>query len=74
MAGYTNQASFLLANDLLSLLDNVPEGPARVNAQQAIKKLVQPNEMGELFKVIALTKHIDFPLTGFQLHDKRATL
>ena len=74
VAGYTNQASFLLANDLLSLLDNVPEGPARVNAQQAIKKLVQPNEMGELFKVIALTKHIDFPLTGFQLHDKRATL
>ena len=38
------------------------------------KKLVQPSEMGELFKVIGLTKAFDAPLIGFQFHDKRASL
>ena len=74
IAGYTNQASFLLANDLLNLLTIFPEGPARINAQQAMKQLIQPSEMGELFKVIALTKHLELPLAGFQFHDKRASL
>jgi SAM-dependent MidA family methyltransferase len=68
--GYTNQASFLLANGLLSLLEQQSD----VKTQQAVKHLVQPNEMGELFKVMALTKALDMPLTGFQWHDKRASL
>ena len=68
--GYTNQASFLLANGLLSLLEQQPD----VKTQQAVKQLVQPSEMGELFKVIALTKALDVPLVGFQWHDKRASL
>jgi SAM-dependent MidA family methyltransferase len=72
VAGYTNQASFLLANDLLSLV-NKPELLTPKN-QQAIKHLTSPSEMGELFKVIALTKALDVPLSGFQLHDKRASL
>ena len=74
VAGYTNQAAFLLGNGLLDLLSAIEQEPARTNAQQAVKKLVQPNEMGELFKVIALTKHIDEPLAGFQLLDKRVSL
>ncbi|MFC3908361.1 class I SAM-dependent methyltransferase [Legionella dresdenensis] len=74
VAGYTNQAAFLLANGLLSLLDDIEDGPARVNAQQAVKQLTNPSEMGELFKVIALTKNLNKPLTGFQLYDKRASL
>ncbi len=74
VAGYTNQASFLLANGLLSLLANVENEPARLNSQQAVKQLLQPSEMGELFKVIALTKQVDLPLSGFQLQDKRASL
>lgn len=76
IAGYTNQASFLLANGLLSLLEHraYPDEAARINAQQAVKQLVQPSEMGELFKVIALTKALDRSLTGFQLQDKRASL
>jgi SAM-dependent MidA family methyltransferase len=74
VAGYTNQASFLLANDLLNCLEAVPDGTLRFAAQQAVKILTQPSEMGELFKVMALTKHLDFPLTGFQLNDKRASL
>ncbi len=76
VTGYTNQASFLLANGLLSLLDEtaISDIKAKTQAQQAVKKLVQPNEMGELFKVIGLTKAFDVPLLGFQLHDKRASL
>lgn len=72
--GYTNQAAFLLSNGILDLLHNFPEGKDRINAQQAIKQLIQPDEMGELFKVIALTKNLDLDLTGFQLHDKRVSL
>ena len=66
ISGYTNQASFLLGNDLLSFLNT--------QNQQAIRKLTDPSEMGELFKVMALTKNFEEPLAGFQLHDKRASL
>ena len=75
VSGYTNQASFLLANGLLSLLEGVAgDELTQIKQQQAVKQLLQPHEMGELFKVIALTKQLDFSLTGFQLHDKRASL
>ncbi|RUQ88798.1 class I SAM-dependent methyltransferase [Legionella septentrionalis] len=74
VAGYTNQASFLLANGLLSLLASIPDERARFKAQQAAKQLLQESEMGELFKVMALTKNMDMDLHGFQLHDKRASL
>lgn len=70
VAGYTNQASFLLSNGILARL----EESRSIKQQQAVKQLLQPNEMGELFKVIALTKQFDRPLNGFQLHDKRASL
>lgn len=73
VAGYTNQASFLLGNGLLTLLEQVT-GEGLINTQQAVKTLLQPNEMGELFKVIALTKRLDMTLNGFQWHDKRASL
>ena len=73
IAGYTNQASFLLANGLLSLIHTMDE-QQQIQAKQAIKQLTQPSEMGELFKVIALTKNWEIDLNGFQLHDKRASL
>ncbi|MCR9191368.1 MAG: SAM-dependent methyltransferase [Gammaproteobacteria bacterium] len=73
VAGFTSQASFLLANGLLSLVNEV-DPKQLFNQQQAIKTLVQPNEMGELFKVMALTKHWNEPLRGFQMQDRRAGL
>lgn len=74
VAGYTNQASFLLANGLLNCLSEIPDVHERMKAQQAIKQLTHPSEMGELFKVIALTKQLDIALQGFQLYDKRMSL
>jgi SAM-dependent MidA family methyltransferase len=67
VAGYTNQASFLLANHLL---DDIQTDQDR----QAIRQLTHPSEMGELFKVIGLTQNITTPLQGFQFFDKRASL
>lgn len=73
VAGFTNQASFLLANGLLSFLSNMAENEG-IHAQQAVKMLIQPNEMGELFKVIGLTKSLNVSLHGFLLQDKRSSL
>ncbi len=74
VAGFCNQASFLLSNGLLSLVAEVTDERDRLQVNQAVKQLIQPSEMGELFKVIALTKDLDRTLTGFQLQDKRASL
>ncbi len=74
VAGFTNQASFLLGNGLLSLIHSIEGEMPQIKAKQAIKQLTQPSEMGELFKVIALTKNLDIDLNGFLLHDKRVTL
>lgn len=74
VAGYTNQASFLLSNGLLSLLETAVSLREEVAQKQAVKQLTHPNEMGELFKVMALTKGVDMDLQGFLLSDKRASL
>lgn len=74
IAGYTNQASFLLSNGLLSLINEIEDEREQFQAKQATKQLIQPNEMGELFKVIALTKNLEIDINGFQLHDKRVSL
>ncbi|MBA2648679.1 MAG: SAM-dependent methyltransferase [Legionella sp.] len=71
VAGFTNQASFLLSNGLLNFLN---PSQMEVKAKQAIKKLTHPSEMGELFKVMALSKEFDIDLQGFQLQDKRVSL
>ncbi|USQ13905.1 SAM-dependent methyltransferase [Legionella lytica] len=74
VAGYTDQASFLLANGLLGLINTLDDEVEQVKAKQAIKQLTLPSEMGELFKVIALNKDMDIDLIGFQLLDKRVSL
>ncbi len=74
VAGYCNQASFLLANGLLTLLVQMISEPQRLLEQQKVKQLLHEHEMGELFKVIGLTKNLDIDLFGFQLQDKRASL
>ncbi len=67
IAGYTNQAAFLLSNKILDFVISYED-------RQAIRQLTHPSEMGELFKVIGLTKHLTEPMQGFQLFDKRASL
>ena len=76
VAGYTTQAYFLMATGLESLLNEIdPEDTERYfRATQQVKKLTLPSEMGELFKVIALTRGFDHPLMGYAFQDQRARL
>lgn len=69
VSGYTNQAAFLMGCGITDLLDNISDDVARFNAANQVKQLTLPSEMGELFKVIALTKNYDDDLLGFQLLD-----
>lgn len=72
-AGYTTQAQFLMNCGILQLLQTVPpEDSARyLPMVAAVQKLLSPAEMGELFKVLALSKELDEPLLGFVSGDKR---
>ena len=75
VAGYTSQAAFLLSCGLLSLLEQFyAEMQQYVIATQAVKKLIEPHEMGELFKVMGLTKNLPMQLGGFAMQDRRASL
>lgn len=71
LAGYTTQASFLLATGLDRFLGaSDPEDVVRHLALvQGAKTLTLPGEMGERFKVIGLTKGLDRPWSGFAFRD-----
>jgi len=71
LAGYTTQASFLLATGLDRLLaDSDPDDVARHLALvQGAKLLTLPGEMGERFKVIGLAKALDCAWSGFGFRD-----
>ena len=71
LAGYCDQANFLLSCGLIDILADLqmagePETKEMLSLSAEIKKLTMPHEMGELFKVIALSKNIDKRLIGFQ--------
>lgn len=75
IAGYTHQAGFLMGSGITRLLDALPtDSPERIFANQQAKKLLQPHEMGELFKVMALTRELELPLKPFQFQDLRTRL
>jgi SAM-dependent MidA family methyltransferase len=76
LAGYTSQANFLLGSGLTELLmQTSPTDAARYLPQaNAVQRLVSPAEMGELFKVIGLTKGDIAPLAGFARGDRRHSL
>jgi len=72
VASFTTQASFLLANGLLSLLEAISDEKEYLTASQQVKLLTHPAEMGELFKVMALSKNIE--LENCHLTDMRFRL
>ncbi len=74
VAGYTTQATFLLANGIVDFLNETDDELIRLQWSQQIKKLTMPHEMGELFKVMALTRALDVPIQGFAFGDMRHRL
>ena len=74
VAGYTTQAAFLLAGGITDLVNEADSELVRIEWTQHIKKLTLPHEMGELYKVLALTRNINEPLQNFTLRDLRHRL
>ncbi len=72
LAGYTSQAGFLLSLGIAPRTLDFDR--AHREDVAAIKRLTLPHEMGELFKVMALTRGETRPLAGFHLLDRRAAL
>jgi SAM-dependent MidA family methyltransferase len=75
LLGYTSQGNFLLNGGLLDLLGELQPGtPDYLRAASAVRQLVQPDEMGELFKVLALGRGVAHPPSGFMRGDRRGAL
>ncbi len=67
VAGFSSQANFLQDCGLAEMVQ-FSDGDSlqqRLALAGAIKKLMLPGEMGEVFKVLALTQGLDIPLLGF---------
>ena len=74
--GYADQANFLFNCGVLACLARrAPEDSADyIRASKAVQRLTGPHEMGELFKVIALSRNIGQPLIGFLRGDRLHSL
>jgi SAM-dependent MidA family methyltransferase len=62
LAGYSNQASFLLGNGITGLLEAAEERTddvGRMRLREELKRLTLPTEMGERFQVMAFSRDVD---------------
>ncbi|MBS0544163.1 MAG: SAM-dependent methyltransferase [Proteobacteria bacterium] len=70
--GYTSQAQFLFNCGVLECLER--RGPREsadyIRAARAVQRLTTPQEMGELFKVLAVSRGLSGPLLGFRRGDR----
>lgn len=78
VAGYCTLGSFLISLGLLdrnaAVLASSDATVKSLQRSQELKKLTLPHEMGELFKVLALTRNYSCPLSGFAMQDYRGRL
>ena len=74
IAGFTSQEAFLLSTGVLDLVAHESSGPVDPKLSAELKQLTLSSEMGESFKALAMVKHIDSPLLGFSLRDRRVAL
>ncbi|HFD92780.1 MAG TPA: SAM-dependent methyltransferase [Gammaproteobacteria bacterium] len=70
VAGYTTQAAFLEACGIADMVA-FDDGDPLSNVDQArqIRQLMLPGEMGEVFKVLGLTRGLKGPLLGFETRE-----
>ncbi len=78
VAGFTSQGAFLLSLGALDFIqahyDNDNDIKTSLTMSQEIQKLTMPHEMGELFKVLALSRNYSRALSGFSMKDRRGRL
>lgn len=67
VAGYTSQAGFLLSLGIAEAVAGIEDQRERLQLASEVKRLTLPGEMGEKFKVLALTRDFEPPLTGFEM-------
>lgn len=75
LLGYTSQANFLLNAGLLDLMSEMdPMSSDYLRAAAPVQKLLQPSEMGELFKAVAFGRGLAGSVPGFDRGDRRGAL
>lgn len=74
--GYLSQARFLVNAGLMEHIGRLDAADSANYARTIapVQKLLSEAEMGELFKVLAVGRGVDPPLTGFRRGDRRAML
>lgn len=77
VAGFATQAHYLLETGIereLARLTESGEERERATHRQSAATLLLPGEMGERFKLMALTRGIEGPICGFGFRDLTASL
>ena len=74
LAGFATQTAFLLATGLEDFVSAATSDLERARLAGEARRLIMPEEMGEAFKVLALTRALAAPLAGFALQDLRHLL
>lgn len=74
VAGYSPQAAFLLELGISEMAEESDSLADRARTSHELQMLLMPQEMGELFKVMALAKGDAATPPGFSLGDRLGTL
>ncbi len=76
VAGFTTQAHFLIGAGLDRFVAGLAERPleSRLQIARQVMVLTLPGEMGERFKVLALSRGYSAPLSGFSTRDLAGSL
>jgi SAM-dependent MidA family methyltransferase len=76
LEGFSSQAQFLLACGIDRLLAQVDAADLQrfVSLSNEAKRLLLPGDMGDRFKAIGFSRHLEGPLAGFGSQDLRSRL
>ena len=75
VAGFATQAAFLLGTGIQRYIaETAADTVEHARRAGEARRLLLPGEMGEAFKVMALTRDLDQALSGFALQDLRGSL
>lgn len=74
VSGFATQAAFLLALGIEGLVGAAADEVELARLAGEARRLLMPEEMGESFKAMALSRDLDVPLDGFALQDLRHLL
>ena len=74
VGGFATQAAFLLGCGIEELVAQAGGDIERTRLAGEARRLIMPEEMGEAFKMMGLTRGLDMPLAGFALQDLRHML